>query len=184
MTTMHIFDYLVNHPELYREKRVLDMGCGAGILGLTMAQFDASQTDLSDIDYKAEVNTVKNIERFGLGDKCNTYQSDLFESIPENRYGLIIFNHPFFTGKTIENIPISRTMLTEERQIHDFLEQAKEYQKKDAIVVMPYFHLAGQWKDPAVQGPKHGYDVTEVYRTKVGKGLQQGDFSVYHLNLK
>jgi hypothetical protein len=75
-------------------------------------------------------------------------------------------------------------MLGGGKLIHRFLNDAKEYLHPEAIIIMPYFHIAGPINDPAIQAPSHGYSVFEVFRTNLEVGLQKGEMSIYILKLK
>ncbi len=164
----------------YRDKQVIDCGCGSGIQGITAAKYGAAHVTAVDISEVAIDNTLENIRKQGLEQKMTVNQSDLFEKA-EGLYDYIIFNHPFFPGEPIDEKPVSRAMLGGKELIHRFLKEAHSYLENEGCIIMPYFHLAGDANNPAVQGPKHGYDSMERFSIITGEGLQQGRFSVYEL---
>lgn len=49
------------------------------------------------------------------------------------------------------------------------------------MIIMPYFHLAGDTNNPAIQGPKNGYSVAELERFGQTEGLQNGEISIFGL---
>ncbi|MBU4342531.1 MAG: methyltransferase, partial [Candidatus Omnitrophica bacterium] len=74
---------------------VLDMGCGTGVLSLLAAQLmDAGSITAVDNNEKAIELTRSNIERFGLSERIELKQGDLFENLRGRRFDLIIFNPP------------------------------------------------------------------------------------------
>src|SRR6185503_14615104 len=142
MTSMVLARYLHTRPHLFRGKRVIDMGCGAGLQGAVMSLGRASHVTFVDVSEAAVKNTAKNIRKFGLK-KTLVLKSNLFKKITAVT-DVIVFNHPFFPAKPFPKIPISKSMLDEGTLIQRFLIDAKKYLKKGGIIIMPYFDLAGQ----------------------------------------
>jgi len=54
--------YLINHPDQVAGKRVLDFGCGSGIVGITAAQCGASEVWVADLDNDALQAAQQNAE--------------------------------------------------------------------------------------------------------------------------
>lgn len=81
-----------------RELRVLDMCCGSGCIGISVAKLvPAVSVDLADISDAAITLTKKNRER--LQADCTVIQTDLFAQI-EEKYDMIISNPPYIrTGE-------------------------------------------------------------------------------------
>lgn len=85
--------------------RVLDMGCGSGIIGITLALELAKyrpQVVMADISDAALALTLENAT--ALGAKVSTYRSDLFEAwagkndnpvIPPTEFHLVLANLPY-----------------------------------------------------------------------------------------
>lgn len=78
-----------------RGKKVLDVGCGSGLLGLAAARQGAQVTAV-DISPSAVANTRRNAVRNGLVMKV--VASDLFQALEAETYDLILVNPPFFEG--------------------------------------------------------------------------------------
>lgn len=73
---------------------ILDMGCGSGVLGLTLAaEKPESHLTLSDISRDALSLTEQNAAKLGI-ENISLIHSDLFESI-EEKYDLIAANLPY-----------------------------------------------------------------------------------------
>ena len=180
MTAVQFARYLHTHPEHYTGKVAIDMGCGSGIQGIVMAMGGASQVYLTDIMDAAVTNSRENVANYDLSDICKVRQGHLFENVPE-RADVITFNHPFFHGWPFSEFPVSHAMLDPGPLLQCFLHDAKHHLVPGGYLLHPFFHFAGEGNNPAVHGPKHGYDVHELKQQEVDTGLQQGTFSIYQL---
>jgi len=81
--------------------RVLDVGCGAGVIGIASARLGACAVDLTDVNLLAIQATTENIRRLGLA-QCRAFPGDVYAGCGEDRYGLIVSNPPFHRGKAID----------------------------------------------------------------------------------
>lgn len=183
MSAMYLAKYLYFNNGIYKNKKVLDLGCGAGIQGITAAKYGAKSVFLSDISEFAVENTKKNVLNYNITKICDVYQSDLFENIT-GKFDIVIFNHPFFPGDAIKNNVVSESMLGGTKLIHRFFKDVKKYLSKDGIIIMPYFSLAGKFNDPKIQGKKYGFKVIERFNKKSDFGLQKGQIYIYELVIK
>lgn len=73
-TTQMMLSSLISLP--LEGKRVLDCGCGTGILGLCALKFGAEETVGYDIDEWSVENTRHNAELNGVGDKIHVYEGN------------------------------------------------------------------------------------------------------------
>lgn len=71
-------------------KRVLDLGCGTGLLGVLAWRLGASVVDFSDVDLDSVRHTQACCAANGL--VADIYQSDLLAGIPERTYDVLIAN--------------------------------------------------------------------------------------------
>ena len=95
------FEPLLNTPPV----TILDLCCGSGCIGLASAlAFPGSQVMLADISEQALAVAEINIQRFGLGDRVSTCQSDLFDSIDQS-FDLIIANPPYVSEAEFQQLP-------------------------------------------------------------------------------
>jgi methylase of polypeptide subunit release factors len=180
-SALYFARYLFINKDVYRDKEVLDMGCGCGIQGIVMAKFGAKHVTLSDISQNAVDNTKENIQKFSLEGKTTVVWGDLFENV-QTTADIIVFNHPFFPAEVNPDIPITTAILDEGKLIHRFLDEAPKYLNKDGVIIMPFFEFAGETNNPGIQGPKRWYNVKEVYTIEVDdENIQKGRFSVYEL---
>ncbi|MEJ7900962.1 MAG: methyltransferase [Thermomicrobiales bacterium] len=81
--------------------RVLDVGCGAGVIGLTAAHLGSGAVDLTDVSLLAIQAANENIQRLGL-DQCQAYPGDVYSGCGDTRYDVIVSNPPFHRGKAID----------------------------------------------------------------------------------
>lgn len=173
--------YLVNHPNIYSGKKVLDLGCGAGIQGIVCALKGASNITFSDISELAIKDTGINLEKYKLLDKANFISGDLFENIKGN-FDVIIFNHPFFDNVPEPNNSITHAWFDDGKIIARFLEEAPDYLTEEGIIIMPFFPFAGETNHPLIQGQKLGYNVTLLHKENENdQNLQKGEFCVFSL---
>lgn len=87
-------------------KRILDLCTGSGCIGIAAARmFPDAQVDLSDLSEAAVAIAVENVEAKDLGWQVDVYQGDLFESLADARYDLIIANPPYVDAEDIDAMP-------------------------------------------------------------------------------
>lgn len=77
---------------------VLDVGCGYGPIGLTLAKVFSTKTTLIDINSRALDLATKNAERNGVTAKI--YQSNIYENVDET-FNHIVSNPPIRAGKSV-----------------------------------------------------------------------------------
>jgi len=186
MTSMLVANWLAENSGIYEGQRILDMGCGTGILGIVTSRA-AKSVKLADISLDAVINTAENLKRFDHENKCSVVQSDLFYNV-NGEFDLIIFNQPYFpiTPREFDpkgKYPILVSMCGGDGLINNFLYQAKHYRPKSRLL-MSFYHILPDTNNPAVRGPKHGYKVETMLHTTQKDGLQQGDKSIYLLYLR
>lgn len=79
------------------EKRILDVGCGYGFLGIMVSRVTDSYVEMIDINKRAVHLTNMNIKRY-KDFKGKTYVSNVYENV-EGKYDIIITNPPIRIGK-------------------------------------------------------------------------------------
>ena len=82
---------------------IIDIGCGSGVIGLTLEKKLSTKTvDLVDISKEALKVCEKNVKN--LNSKANLIESDVFENI-DKKYDIIISNPPYIKDdEEIEDI--------------------------------------------------------------------------------
>lgn len=87
-------------------QRILDLCTGSGCIGIAAARvFPDARVDLSDLSEAAVAIAVENVDAKDLGWQIDVYQGDLFESLTEARYDLIIANPPYVDAEDIDSMP-------------------------------------------------------------------------------
>lgn len=87
-------------------RRVLDLCCGGGCIGLAVAHyFPDVRVDLADIDPRALALAQENTQALRLGDRVNIIESDVFGSLGDVRYDLILSNPPYVDAQDLAQLP-------------------------------------------------------------------------------
>lgn len=133
---------LADAVEKYAFGKVLDMGTGTGILGLTAAKKGCDVT-FADISKEALECAKKNcIANNVKGKFVNTY---LFNSI-KGKFNTIIFNPPYLHSKRIKDLNLDGGRNGREL-IDKFILEYKNHIMKDHIVLMLESSLNNYKKD-------------------------------------
>ncbi len=81
--------------------KILDLGCGYGPIGLTIALTSPeARVDLADINTRALALCEKNAELLGLSRRVTVLLSNIYENI-EGKYDSIVVNPPIRAGKKV-----------------------------------------------------------------------------------
>jgi ribosomal protein L3 glutamine methyltransferase len=79
-----------------RVHRILDLCCGSGCIGIAAQyHFENARVCLADLSAEALEVAALNLRQHELADVVDLYQSDLFESIPAQRFDVIVCNPPY-----------------------------------------------------------------------------------------
>ena len=82
-------------------ENILDIGCGIGVIGLTLAYFTPSlKVCLSDVNTRALSLCSANANSLKLSQRVTILQSDIYEKI-EGKYSSIVSNPPIRAGKKV-----------------------------------------------------------------------------------
>lgn len=93
----HLLDEVVAEVRWSDPARALELGCGSGALGISVAlRAPAAAVDLVDVDPLAVEVTTANIDRHGLTDRVRAHVSDMYAGVdPAARYDLVLANLPY-----------------------------------------------------------------------------------------
>lgn len=87
-------------------RRLLDLCCGGGCIGLAAAWHNPElQADLLDLDPDALDLAAENLSQLGLQTRCRLLRSDLFEAVGGLRYDLILSNPPYVDAGDLAAMP-------------------------------------------------------------------------------
>ena len=88
----HLARYIGHKPP----KRIVDLGCGTGVLGLAAATlYPEAEALLVDGDARAVACAQANAEKLGLAGRCRTDWWDAREAPLGDRFDLAVINPPF-----------------------------------------------------------------------------------------
>lgn len=89
-----------------RVTRVLDLCTGSACLGILAAEaFPNAKIDCIDISKEALAVGKINVAEYGMEDRIELIESDLFNAIPDRQYDVIISNPPYVTTEAMNNLP-------------------------------------------------------------------------------
>ncbi len=92
---------LLDHIEVNRDDDTLDLGCGYGPLGLTLAKLAPDGTStLVDKDFVAVEYSKKNAQLNNINN-TNIFLSNGFDQVGNSSFDLIVSNLPAKTGKEL-----------------------------------------------------------------------------------
>jgi 16S rRNA (guanine1207-N2)-methyltransferase len=96
--TRLLLDYLRVSPG----ERVLDLGCGYGIIGLCAATAGAGHVDLLDDNLLAVAAARRNVQNCAFS-QAQVHASDVFSAVQGQTYNAIFSNPPFHAGREVDN---------------------------------------------------------------------------------
>ncbi|MGB0713997.1 MAG: 50S ribosomal protein L3 N(5)-glutamine methyltransferase [Gammaproteobacteria bacterium] len=87
-------------------RAILDLCTGSGCIGIACAlAFPGAQVDLGDVERGPLEVAARNVERHHLGERVEVVDSDLFESLGQRRYDLIVSNPPYVPRGDMRHLP-------------------------------------------------------------------------------
>ena len=94
----------IEYPELVH--RALDMCTGSGCLAVLLADL-YPDADVDAVDLSADALAVAqiNVEQYGLQERIELIQSDLFSALAGREYDLIISNPPYVDAPSVAALP-------------------------------------------------------------------------------
>jgi len=128
----------------------LDLCSGSGCLGIMMAHsFQNAIIDLVDLSEKALQVAEININHYGLNDRTELIQSDLFDALKDKKYDLIISNPPYVNQSSVDSFPMeflkepSMALGSGEDGLDHtirIINEAKRYLNDDGILIVEIGH--------------------------------------------
>lgn len=81
-------------------EHVLDLGCGIGVIGITLSHFNKANYVLADVNERAVELAKTNIKNFNLSTRCHALVSNIFENIKDS-FDSVLLNPPIRAGKKV-----------------------------------------------------------------------------------
>jgi release factor glutamine methyltransferase len=116
-----------------KEKKLLELGCGSGLISITTALQGALVT-ATDINRTAADALKENAKTNGAG--LTIIHSDLFLSIPSQVFDLIIVNPPYFKKDPVTEGEYAWYCGLHMEYFSRLFGSVKSYMKKDSMIVM------------------------------------------------
>ena len=89
-----------------RVQNILDLCTGSGCIAIACAYaFEQAQLDASDVSDDALAVAEINRQNHAVQDRLDLIQSDLFESIADKTYDIIISNPPYISVQEMQGLP-------------------------------------------------------------------------------
>jgi 16S rRNA (guanine1207-N2)-methyltransferase len=92
---------LLSHLEVPPGARLLDLGCGYGLIGLIAAQRGATNVDMVDTNLLAIAAAQANLALYGI-QNAQAFLSDALEAVIDRRYTHVVTNPPFHVGHSVD----------------------------------------------------------------------------------
>jgi ribosomal protein L3 glutamine methyltransferase len=128
----------------------LDLCTGSGCLGIMMAHsFQNAMIDLVDLSEKALQVAEINVNHYGLHDRIELIQSDLFNELEGKKYDLIISNPPYVNQTSVDSFPVeflkepSMALGSGEDGLDHtirIIHEAKQYLNDDGMLIVEIGH--------------------------------------------
>lgn len=80
--------------------KILDMGCGYGVLGIVLARMTSRKVDMVDVNHRALHLSKRNAKLNGVSDLVSIFESDCYSNV-SGKYSTIVTNPPIRAGKKI-----------------------------------------------------------------------------------
>ena len=91
-------------PEIQEGNTVLDLCCGSGCIGLTIALEKSVSVTLADISPYALELTRKNVSKFDLSEKVSVIKHDVFTDVINEKFSCIVSNPPYIRSEDMKTL--------------------------------------------------------------------------------
>ena len=184
MSSKGLAKWLWSNNTLFANKKVLDIGTGCGIQGVICKLGGAESVTCTDIIPNAITCAEENIKNI-LPKNNNTkvILSDLFESLSDTeKYDLIIFAQPYFSGKPNEKYNFTIGMQNTVEIQNRFFGRVKDFLNPNGKILMMGWNFAGKENNPIQISKQFDLNIEKVEQYHDWQGVQQGKFDIILLD--
>lgn len=151
----------------------LDMGCGSGYFAFLLKKIGCRSVVGVDFNRDAVQCAMQNCSHNPELAPITFIHSDLFESVPSNQFGIIVFNFNYYPSHGLYGLNEDGGRQILER----FFTQVVNYMNSDTRIYIPYSEFVGVEHDPQYIAPSYGFTVETVTQTQ----NQAGNHVVYRV---
>lgn len=139
----------------------LDVGCGSGYFAFVLKKIGCENVVGVDFNLDAVNCATENCLHNGDLEPITFIHSDLFASLPDNRFDLIVFNFNYYPSNGVFglNEDGGREILQRFfQQVHDYIDYGTR-------IYIPFSEFVGEEHDPKNVAPEYGFSVKIVADT-------------------
>ena len=134
-------------------KRVLDIGCGTGLITIMAAQRSNAEITGIEIDSKAAMQARINADNSPWGERIEIINGDLLEYTTEQRFDTIVSNPPYFVN-SLKCDDTSRTLARHSDSLdcrQFFNKCAGLLSENGSISIVIPCDIMNEWKEAAME---------------------------------
>jgi len=153
-------------------EKVLEIGCGTGVLSIFAAFSGAEIVYSTDINPMAVKNTAENATLHGLSDRIKVSLGDVYESVPGNvKFNAIIWNGPFLYTEENNIAMLEKSILDKDYEsLKKTIAQAKDYLAKDGRLLIGFSTTIGRIDLLNKFLKDSGFEVKEIFKMQAPLG--------------
>lgn len=159
---------IFRHTDLFVGKRVLDVGCGCGILGLTCMVCGAMRLVATDISENAAQNAKVNAKMLGFS--IEAVSGDLFQAVQKQKFDIVVFNPPGFEGVPVSEVEAHYHCPIE--VLERFYSTVPEYLSEDGVILSATSDIHDSTRSPLAFASKLGYGIELLHSADSQYGKQ------------
>lgn len=152
-----------------QDKMALDMGCGNGALGMSIANLSSFRKVIAVDNHKPAVdNAAANFEQSPHREKLSVFHSDMMRDVPREievcgklvpvSLDLVVFNHPYYPREAPAEFGLGREGGAE--IIHRFFDEIEPFIHDHTEIIMPFANDVDPEHDPGRIAEKLGFSVS------------------------
>lgn len=139
-----------------QSKRILDIGCGSGLIAIMAAQRSCAHITGVEIDKKAAEQAMENVNNSPWRERIEIVNADMLDYTSDNKFDTIVSNPPYFVN-SLKCDDSSRTMARHSDSLgsREFFSKCAEISTTTVVIaiVIPC-DIMKEWQSSAIE---HGF---------------------------